>query len=410
MTDDVELLRRYAEDRSEAAFRELVGRNLNLVYFSALRRTDGDVSLAEDVTQQVFASLAQSAASVARHAVPAGWLYVASRNASANAMRSERRRKNREQEAYAMHETSFESAAEADWQQFRPQLDAAMDELSPEERDAVVLRCLQDRPFAEIGKSLRTTDEAACKRVDRALDKLRALLAARGLTSTSAALALAMANQAAAAAPAGLALKVVAQAVSAIPAGSAVGVGCLTFMGTTKITFAAAGLIALAGAGWFAFQSGNQGKSSSDVANVTLVEKEAMGSTSAPIAQKVGEPSGTTAPSRNPTPAGTARQPTAAAPRNLMGAGPVRSTDWTNRGTATPAETLETGFWAFDHVDADVLATTLCVGDEKPDVDAFYATLSETVREKYPAAENSSPPFCSQRPAARASRPSTCLP
>jgi hypothetical protein len=53
-----------------------VERNLNLVYFAALRRTNGDTHLAEDAVQQVFSSLAQNARSVSRHAVPAGWLYA----------------------------------------------------------------------------------------------------------------------------------------------------------------------------------------------------------------------------------------------------------------------------------------------------------------------------------------------
>lgn len=387
MTDDAELLRRYAEDRSEAAFAELVERNLNLVYFSALRRSDGDAPLAEDITQQVFVSLAQSAASVARHAVPAGWLYVATRNAAANAMRSERRRKIREQEACAMQDTSFVAIPQADWQQLRPQLDAAMDELSPDERDAVLLRCLQDRPFAEIGTALRTTDEAARKRVDRALDKLRGLLAARGITSTSAALGLAMVNQAVTAAPRGLAIKVVAQAVSTIPAGSAVGVGLFTFMSTTKITVATVGLIAIAGAGWFVFQRGDQTKVSSAVATARPAENAAARAASPLIAPRADDTGGAIAPNPAPTSITAARQSTASAFRVLVGAGPVRSTEWANRGIATPAEALETGFWAFDHVDADVLATTLCFGEEKPAVDAFYAALSESVREKYPTPE-----------------------
>jgi hypothetical protein len=42
MTDDSELLRRYAHERSEAAFAELVARHVDLVYSAALRQTRGD--------------------------------------------------------------------------------------------------------------------------------------------------------------------------------------------------------------------------------------------------------------------------------------------------------------------------------------------------------------------------------
>jgi DNA-directed RNA polymerase specialized sigma24 family protein len=54
MTPDSELLRSYAEKRSEEAFTELVKRHLNLVYSAALRQVNGDAHLAQDVAQMVF--------------------------------------------------------------------------------------------------------------------------------------------------------------------------------------------------------------------------------------------------------------------------------------------------------------------------------------------------------------------
>ena len=66
MSDDREFLRRFVERRSDEAFAELVRRHLNLVYFSALRRTNGDTHLARDISQIVFITLAQNAASLQR--------------------------------------------------------------------------------------------------------------------------------------------------------------------------------------------------------------------------------------------------------------------------------------------------------------------------------------------------------
>ena len=54
MVDNLELLRLYSEDRSEAAFTEFVGRHLNVVYFTALRVADGmvDAAVGDQVKEQ----------------------------------------------------------------------------------------------------------------------------------------------------------------------------------------------------------------------------------------------------------------------------------------------------------------------------------------------------------------------
>jgi DNA-directed RNA polymerase specialized sigma24 family protein len=92
METDSELLSQYAENRSEAAFAELVRRHVNLVYSAACREMCGDDSLAQDVTQLVFIELARKAERLIRHPALAGWLYTSVRCVSANFRRSERRR------------------------------------------------------------------------------------------------------------------------------------------------------------------------------------------------------------------------------------------------------------------------------------------------------------------------------
>src|SRR5471032_665361 len=73
--EDPELLRRYADEKSEEAFAELVRRHLNLVYSVALRQVAGDTHLAEDVAQNVFTALARKAAALAGRPALSGWLY-----------------------------------------------------------------------------------------------------------------------------------------------------------------------------------------------------------------------------------------------------------------------------------------------------------------------------------------------
>src|SRR5919108_6108366 len=102
MNDDTQLLRRYAEDRSESAFGELVSRHIDLVYSAALRVVGGDRHLAQDVTQGVFVDLARKARRLPHDVLLAGWLYRHTCYAAANAVRTERRRKTREQTAMEM--------------------------------------------------------------------------------------------------------------------------------------------------------------------------------------------------------------------------------------------------------------------------------------------------------------------
>jgi len=258
MTGDTELLRQYAHDRSEAAFAELVRRRLDLVFSVALRQVGGDAHLAEDVTQKVFADLARKAAALSTHPALSGWLHRSAQFAATDVVRSERRRRVREQEAQAMHEISFAPAADADWEKLRPMLDQMLGDLDECDRNAVALRFFEGRAFADIGKTLRLTEEAARKRVDRALDRLHARLRRRGVTSTTAALAGALANQVSAAAPADLAARVIASALSGTTAaagGAAAGLAILTFMNTTKITLGITAIIALLAAGTALFEA-----------------------------------------------------------------------------------------------------------------------------------------------------------
>ena len=91
MNDDRELIIRYARQRDEGAFGELVHRYLNLVYSAALRQVR-DPHLAEDVSQMVFAKLARKAGSLPEELVLAGWLHADTRLTSLQILRQERRR------------------------------------------------------------------------------------------------------------------------------------------------------------------------------------------------------------------------------------------------------------------------------------------------------------------------------
>jgi RNA polymerase sigma factor (sigma-70 family) len=269
MNEDTELLRRYAEHQDEAAFAELVQRHVNLVYSVALRQVNGDAHLAADAAQLVFADLARKAHSLTGHRVLAGWFFTSTRFAAAKLVRSEQRRHAREQEAQLMQnlDRNDDPAAQLDWQRVRPVLDEVIGELGEGEREAILLRFFEGRDYASIGAKLNLAANTARMRVERALDKLRARLERRGLRSTSAALATALAQQAVMAAPAGLAATVTgaalaggaaiagAAAVSGTTGGAAAAAAGASFMSITKLQVGVATALAIASATGFVVQA-----------------------------------------------------------------------------------------------------------------------------------------------------------
>ncbi len=210
---DQELLRDYAERRSEAAFAELVRRYVDLVYSAALRMVR-DAHLAKDVAQGVFLALAQGAGQLTKCAVLPGWLHRTARNLAANAVRCDVRRRTREQEAAAMNEVIASEPGTA-WEQVAPQLDSLLGELNDADRDALLLRYFQRRTAREMAQTLGVSEEAAQKRVTRALARLRQLFAQRGIAVGEGGLAVALSANAVQGAPGGLAATISAAAALA---------------------------------------------------------------------------------------------------------------------------------------------------------------------------------------------------
>jgi len=210
----LDLLSRYALRRDEDAFGALVFRHLNPVYSVALRRLAGDSSLAVEVTQSVFADLARKALEspmdMNRFKPLGGWLHRHACFLSAKAVRGEVRRKAREAVAAALPVSNPEEV----WTVMAPWVDEAVETLPEGSREALILRFYEQLDFRAIGVELGITDDTAQKRVSRALERLRDLLEARGVTSTASALGVALGGHAVTAAPAGIGV-LIASAVRA---------------------------------------------------------------------------------------------------------------------------------------------------------------------------------------------------
>ena len=202
VSDDLDLLRRYANGGDEAAFASLAGRHAGMVYAAALRQARSREA-AEEITQAVFILLMRKAGVLPDGTVVAAWLFKATRYTALNAARAMARRRRHERKAARMNTRTPVTAAA--WADVRPLLDGAVAGLGPKDRTAVILRYFERRSLAEVGEALGVSENAAQMRVSRALEKLRAFFGRRGVVLTASGIALLLTTNAAEAAPGGVA-------------------------------------------------------------------------------------------------------------------------------------------------------------------------------------------------------------
>lgn len=252
MTEDMELLGEYVARDSQAAFETLLNRHVNLVYSTALRLVR-DPTLAGEVTQSTFIVLAKKARTLGSETVLSGWLYRTTQYVAARALRTEYRRREREQEAAKMQTEQSNPV----WDELSPLLDEAMARLGDTDRNAVVLRYFENKSSKDVGAALGINEAAAQKRVARAVEKLRGLCFKRGAVASAIALTAIISSNAVQAAPASVvaATATVVKGAGAAASTTALVNGTLELMRWAKIKAALAaglGATALAGTVFFA--------------------------------------------------------------------------------------------------------------------------------------------------------------
>jgi RNA polymerase sigma factor (sigma-70 family) len=214
-----------------------------MVYGAAVRLVREPDS-AKDVAQLVFIELANKAHSIREGNALPGWLYRTTCRTAANFLRAEARRHEREGEAVIQSQIQrSESAAESD---VAPMLDDAMQSLSDAEQNVIVRRFFEGESLRDVGRALALSEDAAQKRVARALEKLRAHVVRKGVAVSSATLASALAAGSAQAAPIGLAANLTTAALAGCSVSSA-GIisSSLLMMKTQTVVLLAAGAIAI---------------------------------------------------------------------------------------------------------------------------------------------------------------------
>ena len=254
--DDLALLREYAANNSETAFEELVSRRVGFVYSSALRQVR-DPHLAEEITQAVFIILAQKAGRISDKTILTGWLFKTTRFAALAQMRAEMKRSLRTatiKKEFQMQSEIQSAATDEIWNQMSPLLDEALASLGETDRQAVLLRFIENKTLAEVGNYLGAGEDTARKRVTRALEKLRKFFTRRGVSSTTAIIAGAISANSVQAAPVALAKSVTAVAIAKGAAASTSTLtlikGALKIMAWTKVkTAVVAGVILILATG-----------------------------------------------------------------------------------------------------------------------------------------------------------------
>ncbi len=177
------LLTAYAANESEAAFRAIVERHVDLVFATAFRLT-GDRGMAEEISQNVFFALARKAPRLTGYDTLAGWLHRTTVLESRAKVRAELRRRRRET---AAADISFQDReGSSPLAGLIPLLDEGLMGMRENDRTALILRFFEERSYREVGLSIGLDEEAARKRVARALHRLGDFFRQRGFTMPAA--------------------------------------------------------------------------------------------------------------------------------------------------------------------------------------------------------------------------------
>ena len=135
--------------------------------------------------------------------------------------RHEKRAAEMSAQVASMTSTSPADLSELDWEQsaVRATIDAGLSRLRQQDRRAILLRFYERLTFLQVGERLGVDEEAARKRVVRAVSKLRELIGKKGGVVTAVGLATILSTKLSQAAPIGLAAHVATTALSQAPCG-----------------------------------------------------------------------------------------------------------------------------------------------------------------------------------------------
>jgi RNA polymerase sigma-70 factor (ECF subfamily) len=167
----LELVRRGDEAGATRLFQRWSG---PLLKFTG--RMLGDVSEAEEVTQDVFLKVISRAGQYDGRASVASWLFAIAANACRDRLRRSSRRPSVSLDAVAeAHEPDLPVDLRLVERQRRVAVRRALAHLSDEQREVLVLARYHGLPYAEIARALSISEGAVKTRIFRAMETLKTL-------------------------------------------------------------------------------------------------------------------------------------------------------------------------------------------------------------------------------------------
>jgi RNA polymerase sigma-70 factor, ECF subfamily len=169
-----------AQSGDSDAFRLLVEQHSRVIFRLAFRMT-GNEQDAEDVVQETFLRAYRRLSDYEARASFSTWLYRIASNYALDLIRMRKRHEDRRERGSSEERDVLQSIPEASpgpdrivyGSQVKDRVNAALDELSAQERTAFVLRHFEGLSIEEIGRTLGTGTNATKHSIFRAVQKLR---------------------------------------------------------------------------------------------------------------------------------------------------------------------------------------------------------------------------------------------
>lgn len=176
MMEEKDLICRAARGDAEA-FRQLVEAYQTPAYRLAARMCGP--SSAEDVTQEAFLAAWRALPEFRGDCRFSTWLYRLVSNAAIDCLRREKKHRDTgDVDDLELPDGGPSPQEQAERSDTRDAVRRALDRLSPEHRQVLLLRFMQELDYGEIARALNVSEGTVKSRINRAKSKLREVLAA----------------------------------------------------------------------------------------------------------------------------------------------------------------------------------------------------------------------------------------